>query len=41
MEAAIIVHGGAGAWDLASDRLAQANAACAKAAAAGQAMLLA
>lgn len=37
----IVVHGGAGAWDLASDRLATAMAACQEAAQAGQQVLLA
>lgn len=40
METVIVVHGGAGAWDLASDRFAEALVACTAAAAAGQAVLL-
>lgn len=40
MNVAIIVHGGAGNWDLTSTRLAEAQQACAEAAAAGQRILL-
>lgn len=40
MKVAIIVHGGAGSWDLTSTRLAEAQQACAEAAAAGQRILL-
>src|SRR5687767_14529932 len=36
----ILVHGGAGAWDLESDRLKEGMAACEAAAAAGQAALV-
>lgn len=41
MKSVILVHGGAGAWDLESDRLREGMAACEAAAAAGQAVLLA
>ena len=41
MQTAIIVHGGAGAWDLTSPRLESGISACYEAAAAGQAVLLA
>ncbi len=41
IEPVILVHGGAGAWQSASDRLAEGEAACLAAAAAGQAVLLA
>lgn len=41
MEAAILVHGGAGAWSEAPDRLSRAIPVCIKAAKAGQAVLLA
>ncbi len=40
MNVAIIVHGGAGNWDLTSTRLTEAQQACAEAAAAGQRILL-
>jgi len=40
MKPAIIVHGGAGAWDLTSDRIQEAIEACHAAAAAGQKVLL-
>lgn len=40
MGIAIIVHGGAGAWDRSEDRLSEAQAACLDAAAEGQAVLL-
>lgn len=40
MSTAIMVHGGAGAWNLSSDRLVEAVRACGEAAAAGQAILL-
>jgi L-asparaginase / beta-aspartyl-peptidase len=39
METVIVVHGGAGAWDMASIRFAEALTACTAAAAAGQAVL--
>lgn len=39
MKTAIIVHGGAGAWELKSTRMTTALAACEEAAAAGQAIL--
>jgi L-asparaginase / beta-aspartyl-peptidase len=39
MKNVIVVHGGAGAWDLSSERFAEAIEACAVAAAAGQAVL--
>jgi beta-aspartyl-peptidase (threonine type) len=39
MEAVIVVHGGAGAWDLESERFQEAMTACAAAAAAGRAVL--
>ena len=41
MEPAIIVHGGAGAWNLKSHRLEEAKEACRAAAAAGRKVLLA
>lgn len=41
MKAAIIVHGGAGSWQLGSPRLEKAMAACIEAAVAGQAVLIA
>lgn len=41
MTTAIIVHGGAGAWELRGDRIIGAVAACGNAAAAGQKVLLA
>jgi beta-aspartyl-peptidase (threonine type) len=41
MKATIMVHGGAGIWDLPAERLLAAIAACRDAAAAGQAILLA
>jgi L-asparaginase / beta-aspartyl-peptidase len=40
MKTAIIVHGGAGAWDMDSERLQQGKLACRRAAQAGQAVLL-
>lgn len=40
MKPAIIVHGGAGAWDLQSQRLQEGIVVCRQAAAAGQAILL-
>jgi L-asparaginase / beta-aspartyl-peptidase len=40
MKTAIIVHGGAGAWDMDSERLQKGKAACRRAAQAGQAVLL-
>lgn len=40
MKTAIIVHGGAGAWDTDSERLEQGRRACRQAAQAGQAVLL-
>jgi L-asparaginase / beta-aspartyl-peptidase len=39
MKSVIVVHGGAGTWDLDSDRYAEAIEACRRAAAAGQALL--
>lgn len=39
MTTAIIVHGGAGAWDLSSEKLVEAVSACQSAAALGQALL--
>jgi L-asparaginase / beta-aspartyl-peptidase len=40
MKTALVVHAGAGAWEPGSERLAEAEAACARAAAAGQAVLV-
>src|SRR5215207_6762437 len=40
VKAVILVHGGAGAWDLESDRLREGIAACEAAAAAGQVVLM-
>jgi L-asparaginase / beta-aspartyl-peptidase len=40
MNIAIIVHGGAGAWDMDSERLQKGKAACRRAAQAGQTVLL-
>lgn len=39
MKSVIVVHGGAGAWDLGSERFQEALAACEKAAEAGQSIL--